>query len=63
MAKRLRLLKVIVQPVFVLDDGEELTELTTDPVIVAARDWPDYPKTTFLESVADLRAQFDAQEG
>lgn len=63
MAKRLRLLKVIVQPVFVLDDGEELTELTTDPVIVAARDWPDYANTTFAESVADLREQFDAQEG
>lgn len=63
MAKRLRLLKVIVQPVFVLDDGEELTELTTDPVIVAARDWPDYANTTFVESVADLREQFDAQEG
>lgn len=63
MTKRIRLLKVIVQPVFVLDDNEELTELTTDPVVVAARDWPEYANTTFLESVAHLRQQFDAEEG
>ncbi len=52
-----------VQPVFVLDDDEELTELTTDPVVVAARDWPEYAKTTFLESVAELRQQSEADAG
>ena len=39
---RLRLLKVIVQPVFVVDDGE-LTEKTVQPVTVPAKEWPEYP--------------------
>lgn len=60
MAKRVRLLKVIVQPVFVLDDDDELTELTTEPVIVAARDWSEYATTTFLQSVSELREQLGA---
>jgi hypothetical protein len=39
----LRLLKVTVQPVFVQDDGETLTERPAQPIVVAAADWPDFP--------------------
>lgn len=41
--KKLRLVKVIVQPVLVLDDGENLQEQTVEPIQVAAENWNDYP--------------------
>jgi hypothetical protein len=55
----LRLLKVVVQPVFAIDDGETLTETTAEPVVVASADWPSYPATRFLEAVNELQAQLD----
>ena len=55
----LRLLKVVVQPVFAIDDGETLTETTAEPVVVASADWPTYPATRFLEAVDELQAQLD----
>lgn len=42
--KRLRLVKVVVQPHFVIDDGEKLEETVGEPVAVPAAEWPDYPK-------------------
>lgn len=40
MTFRLRLVKVIVTPVFVLDDGDSLTEQPAQPVEVPAARWP-----------------------
>lgn len=56
---KLRLLKVIVQPVFVVDDGETLTEHPAQPVTVAPADWPTYATTTFVEGFAELQARLD----
>lgn len=56
---RLRLLKVIVQPVFVVDDGETLVERPSQPVAVSPEDWPTYPTTTFVAEMEQLRAQLD----
>lgn len=39
---RLRLVKVIVQPVMVIDNGN-LTEKTVEPITVPAAEWPSYP--------------------
>lgn len=39
----LRLLKVMVQPVLVDDDGEHLSEVVAEPIAVSAADWPDFP--------------------
>ena len=50
---RLRLVKVLVQAVFVEDDGVHLQELVTDPVEVAAAEWLSFPAGRFEE----LRAQ------
>ena len=44
---RLRLLSVAVQPTFVVDDGEELTEVTTTVVKVFASDWPTFAANSF----------------
>lgn len=40
--KRLRLVKVLVQPVFVIDDGDTLEETMVEPETVTAADWPAY---------------------
>ncbi len=63
MTKRVRLLKVIVQPVFVVDDDEddELTEVAAEPVIVTPRNWPTYATTTFQESMSALQEQLGAE--
>jgi hypothetical protein len=47
--RRLRLLKVVVQAVFVADDGEYLHELVADPVEVAAAEWVSFPTGRFEE--------------
>ncbi len=56
---KLRLLKVICQPVFVLDDGETLVEQPAQPVVVPAHEWPTYPTTAFAESFEQLRRQVE----
>lgn len=60
--RKLRLLKVIVQPVFVVDDGDELVEQTAEPVVVSPADWPTFATTAFLDGVAQLQEQLDAEE-
>jgi hypothetical protein len=40
--KRLRLLKVVVVPTFVVDDGETLDEKQAQPIEVAPADWPTF---------------------
>lgn len=59
MNKRLRLLKVIVQPVFVVDDGENLTELSAQPMSVSSTEWPVFATTGFAEAVEQLRQQVE----
>lgn len=51
--KRLRLVKVLVQPVFVLDDGETLTEITGQAGTVSAAEWPSYATERFLKQVSE----------
>jgi hypothetical protein len=60
MAPKLRLLKVLVQPVFVIDDGEHLIEQTLDAIAVPAAAWPTYPVKEFAEAVAGLEAQLQS---
>lgn len=49
------LLKVNVQPVFVvIDDAGDLHELVAEPVTVTAKDWPTYSNTAFADD--DTRA-------
>lgn len=60
--RKLRLLKVIVQPVFAVDDGEQLVEQMADPVVVSPADWPTFATTAFLHGVAQLQQQLDAED-
>jgi hypothetical protein len=59
-APKLRLLKVIVQPVFAVDDGESLSEQAAQPIVVPAAEWPTYATTNFVQAMEDLQAQLDA---
>jgi len=61
MSRQLRLLKVIVQPVFVVDDGEALTEVQAQPGAVSAADWPSYATTAFLAQVAEFEAAMNQE--
>lgn len=57
--RRLRLLKVIVQPVFVVDDGENLTEQVAEPVAVSPEEWPTFASARFLDGMEALEARLN----
>ena len=57
---RLRLIKVIVQPVFVLDDGENIAEVEHAAVVIPASEWPTYSAERFPREVATWQARIDA---
>ena len=60
---KLRLLKVVVQPVFAVDDGHSLTERAAEPVVVPASEWADYPTTGFAEAMRSLQEELDRGAG
>lgn len=60
MTSKLRLLKVIVQPVYVMDDGETLTEYVVQPATVPAVAWPQWAVEDFPKAQAAMQAQADA---
>ena len=57
---KLRLVKVVVQPFFVLDDGENITELEHQPTVIPASEWPTYSSERFPREVAEWQAKLDA---
>ena len=56
---RLRLVKVVTQATFVLDNGDSLVEQVANPVTVSAAEWPTYPTGRFLEQVAELEGELN----
>jgi hypothetical protein len=62
MAK-LRLIKVLVQPVFVLDDGENVTEIEHPAVAIPAAEWSDYSGERFPAEVKAWQKRLDDQNG
>ncbi len=60
---KVRLLKVVVQPVFVLDDGEELTEVQHPATVIPAAEWPTYSSERFPREVAEWQEKLDAEDG
>ncbi len=59
---KLRLLKVVVQPVMVVDDGESLQEVAVDPITVTPTEWPTYAEGRFQEQVKALQEQLDSNQ-
>lgn len=62
MAK-LRLVKVLVQPVFVLDHGSRIEEIEHGAIAIPGADWPAYSGERFPAEVAAWQAQLDAEAG
>lgn len=56
---KLRLLKVIVQPVFILDDGDTITEQVADAFTVPAGEWRAFADAGggFDQACANLAAR------
>lgn len=59
--KTLRLVKVIVHPIFVVDDGETLTEFANTASEIPAADWPDFPGR-LLRDIAEAEAKLNDAE-
>lgn len=63
---RLRLVKVIVQPVVVLDDGD-LAEHPVSPIEIPAAQWAAFQASGFEAALSDLAARlgasWDGREG
>lgn len=42
-SKKLRLVKVVVHPILVVDDGDSLTEFDNQPSVLPASEWAEFP--------------------
>jgi hypothetical protein len=58
--KRLRLVKVVVHPIFVVDDGESLSEFPNAATEIPAAEWPDFP-ARLERDIAEAEAQLNAE--
>jgi len=56
---KIRLVKVIVQPVFMLDDGTNLTEIEHAATAIPAEEWPTYSSERFPQELAAWQARID----
>ena len=61
MSQCIRLIKVVVQPHFVLDDGETITEVPPEVVAIPAAEWPTYSSERFPREVAKWQSQLDEE--
>lgn len=52
-----RLVKVIVQPVLVLDDGAALTEVPVQPMAIPAADWPAFAADGIDQILGELNTR------
>ena len=57
--KKARLIKVLVQPVFVIDDGENIEEVEHPVVVIPAQEWPMYSGSRFQREVKAWEAELN----
>lgn len=58
--KRLRLVKVIVHPIFVVDDGETISEFENRPSAIPASEWDAFPEKLKAD-IAEVESQLNAE--
>jgi hypothetical protein len=61
--RRLRLVKVAVQPVFVIDDGENIEEIEHPVTVIPAAEWPTYSGERFPREISAWQARLDQEDG
>jgi hypothetical protein len=59
---KIRLVKMLVQPVFIIDHGTYVEELEHQPVTITARDWPAYSAETFPRELMQLERDLAKRE-
>lgn len=59
---KVRLVKVLVQPVFVLDHGTHIEEINHPTVVIPAAEWPTYSSERFPAEIDAWQKQIDAGE-
>jgi hypothetical protein len=59
--RRPRLVSVKVQPVFVMDDGENLTPVPHPAVEIPAAEWPTYSAERFPREVEAWQARLNGE--
>lgn len=60
-APKIRLVEVRVQPVFMLDDGTDLTPVDHPPVAIPAAEWPTYSVERFPREIAEWQERLTAE--
>jgi hypothetical protein len=58
---KIRLVKVLVQPVFLIDHGDSIEEVEHPAVAIPASEWPTYSSERFPAEVEAWQAQLDAE--
>lgn len=61
MTKRIRLVNVRVQPVFMLDDGENLEPIEHPVTVIPAAEWPTYSSERFPREVEEWQRNLEAE--
>jgi len=59
---KIKLVKVLVQPVFVLDHGDHLSEIDHPTTAIPADEWPSYSSERFPREVAEWQKRLDQGE-
>jgi hypothetical protein len=57
---RIRLVKVVIQPVVMLEEDGELVEVDHPPVVVPAAEWPTYSSERFPREIQEWQERLDA---
>jgi hypothetical protein len=60
--KRIRLVKVVVQPVFVIDHGDHLEEVEHPATVIPAEEWPTYSSERFPREVAAWQERLNQED-
>lgn len=61
MTNRLRPVAYVIQPQFMVDDGDTLTPLPVQPITVPLADWPNVVEL-MAQATEQLRQQVEADE-
>jgi hypothetical protein len=61
MADRLRLVGWNIQPVLMVDDGENLTPIQVPPISISAGQWEQFKNGGDEQALAELREQYARQ--
>ncbi len=59
--KKIRLIKVLVQPVVVIDDGTNLEEVEHPAIAIPAEEWPTYSSERFPREMVEWEKDINSK--